>query len=61
MKEKPKLFYVTDYYPYVGGYGRRTYYHIQMLSKIFNVYLFYLYEKEGIPKIDLGSKVTCIR
>jgi glycosyltransferase involved in cell wall biosynthesis len=61
MKEKPKLFYVTDYYPYVGGYGRRTYYHIQMLSKTFKVYLFYLYEKEEVPKIKLGEQVTCIR
>ena len=55
---KPKLAYVTHYYPYAGGYGNSVVSHVKLLSKHFDVYFFYLFKMKDGSCLDLSGTVS---
>jgi len=56
MKKKPKLAYVTHYYPYRGGYGNNITNQIKYLSNYFDIHFFYFFKKNSALKsIDISK------
>lgn len=57
---KEKLLYVTDFWPYPGGYGQRTVNQLKILSQKYKVYFIYFFEKKDQPKIKIPNSIEII-
>ena len=56
---KPKLAFILHYYPFTGGYANRVVAQAKLLSKHFDIHLFYIFKKE-MPEdqVDISRYVA---